>query len=242
MSTSEQADSISGFDAAQGIKDAIRWLLGQWIFDAGAKIYDRVNSNPFWQENCAQLVDGMDSKRDGLVVLDLGVGPGVSAMSMGQRRKGLHFIGLDISEQMLDIALENREKNGWSQERLSLLRGNALILPLADDCVDAATGHSFLYLLPDHRTALEEAHRVVRSGGYVAFLEPYSGQVDWGWLFRQKSGPLILSLILWRFYNWIHGRFSEQSMTLELERAGFTHVETEVTLGGFGIFGRAEKP
>jgi ubiquinone/menaquinone biosynthesis C-methylase UbiE len=216
-------------------------LLGQWIFDLGASIYNSVNSNPIWQANCALLLDGVAPPAAGLLVLDLGVGPGVSAMNMGKRRPNDHFIGLDISRQMLELAGENRVEAGWQPDRLRLVRGNALRLPFADNTLDAATGHSFLYLLPDHHTALIEAHRVVRPGGYAAFLEPYAGRVNWSWMVRQKSWQLILSLTLWRFYNWIHGRFSEGDIKEEFKAVGFSRVETEVTLGGFGIFGRATK-
>lgn len=240
--TADSKNSISKSSPVRTFKKGIQWLLGQWIFDAGAKIYNLVNSNPIWRESCARLVDGMLVGQDSLLILDLGIGPGVSAFGMGRRRKAARFIGLDISEQMLKIADENRKEIGWSQFHLALLRGDALCLPLADRSLDAATGHSFLYLLLDHRKALHEAHRVLRHAGYVAFLEPYAGRVDWGWLFRQKSARLMISLTLWRFYNWIHGRFSKESMKRELERAGFTNISTEVTLGGFGIYARAQKP
>jgi ubiquinone/menaquinone biosynthesis C-methylase UbiE len=223
-------------------KKATQRLLGQWIFDLGASIYNAANSNPIWQANCALLLEEMASPSEGLLVLDLGIGPGVSAMSMGERRPNDRFIGLDISKQMLELADENRNEAGWRPNRLCLVRGSALCLPFADNTVDAVTGHSFLYLLPDHHTALIEAQRVVRSGGYAAFLEPYAGRVDWSWLVHQKSGRLVFSLTLWRFYNWIHGRFSETDIKREFEKVGFSRVETEVTLGGFGIFGRATKP
>jgi ubiquinone/menaquinone biosynthesis C-methylase UbiE len=237
--TVNSGDSVS---ISRYVKKAIQWLLGQWIFDAGAKIYNLMNSNPIWQENCAHLLDGTTANENGAVVLDLGIGPGVSAFGMGQRNAEAHFIGLDISQQMLAVAGKNRKELGWSGARLSLLRANAQCLPLAQGSVDATTGHSFLYLLPDHHAALQEANRVLRHGGYAAFLEPYVGQVDWGWLLSQRSTRLVISLTLWRFYNWVHGRFSKQSMQREMERTGFTNISTEVTLGGFGIFGRAQKP
>jgi ubiquinone/menaquinone biosynthesis C-methylase UbiE len=223
------------------LRRAVQRLLGQWIFDLGASIYNSVNSNPIWQANCARLLEGLGARPEELLVLDLGVGPGVSAISMGKRRPNDRFIGLDISKQMLDLAGQNRAEAGWRPNRLGLVRGNALRLPFAGNTVDAVTGHSFLYLLPDQHTALIEAHRVVRPGGYAAFLEPYAGRVDWSWLVQQKSGRLALSLTLWRFYNWIHGRFSEADIQREFEQVGFCRVEMEVTLGGFGIFGRATK-
>lgn len=223
------------------LRRAARRLFGWWLFDLGAGIYNLMNANPVWQASCARLLDDLPEGAEP-VVLDLGIGPGVSAFGMGRRLPGARFVGLDISPHMLETARRNREALGWPTGRLGLLRGDALRLPVASGSVDAAAGHSFLYLLPDHRRALEEACRVVRRGGRAAFLEPYAGRVDWGWLLRRRSARLLVSLTLWRLYNWIHGRFSERSLQAELERAGFTDARTEVTLGGFGIYGRARKP
>jgi ubiquinone/menaquinone biosynthesis C-methylase UbiE len=224
------------------LKRGVQSVMGVWIFDAGAKIYNAVNTNETWKASSARLIEGMGGEEDGLLVLDLGIGPGVSAISMGDNHPSARFIGLDISKRMLESAKENREKNGWPADRLALLRGDALLLPLVDGAVDAAAGHSFLYLLPDHCAALHEAYRVVRPGGSVAFLEPYAGKVDWRWLWQQRSVRLLISLTLWRFYNWLHGRFSKESMRRTLEQAGFNQIDLEVTLGGFGIIGRGRKP
>ena len=224
------------------LKRGVQNVMGVWIFDAGAKIYNAFNTNETWKTSCARLIEGMRGGEDGLLVLDLGIGPGVSAISMGDIRPSARFIGLDISKRMLESAKENREKNGWPAHRLTLLRGDALLLPLADGGVDAAAGHSFLYLLPDHCAALKEAYRVVKPGGSVAFLEPYAGAVDWRWLWQQRSLRLLISLTLWRFYNWLHGRFSKENMRGTLEQTGFSDIDLEVTLGGFGIVGRGRKP
>jgi ubiquinone/menaquinone biosynthesis C-methylase UbiE len=161
---------------------------------------------------------------------------------MGRQRPAAYFIGLDLSQRMLAIAGDNRLKAGWPSERLSLLRADAFQLPLVDGGLDAITGHSFLYLLPHRRVALAEAKRILRPGGYVAFLEPHAGQVNWSWLLGQVSIRLLTSISLWRLYSWLHARFSAESLGLTLQEAGFVNVTTEVTLGGFGIFGRAQKP
>jgi hypothetical protein len=76
----------------------------------------------------------------------------------------------------------------------------------------------------------------------VAFLEPHAGQVNWPWVLRQRSGRLWLSVSLWRLYSGWHGRFSTESLRLSLAQAGFANISVEVSLGGFGIFGRAQKP
>ncbi len=89
---------------------------------------------------------------------------------------------------------------------------------------------------------MAEVYRVLRPGGYVAFLEPHAGFVDWRWLVGQPWAGLQISLSLWRIYSWLHRRFSAERLQTALMQAGFEMLHTEVTLGGFGIFGRGQKP
>lgn len=212
-----------------------------WLFDLGAAWYDILTANTAWQANCARLLDSAPAGQGRLQVLDLGVGPGVSMLAMSRRRPEAFFIGLDLSRRMLAGANNNRSRPGWPAGRLALLRADAARLPLADGQVDVVTGHSFLYLLPDYRCVLAEAVRVLRPGGCVAFLEPYAERAGWRWLLRQGSLRLLVSVTAWRFYSRLHRRFSGDSLNQALTQAGLVGVTTEVTLGGFGVFGRGHK-
>lgn len=218
-----------------------KWLSEVWLFDLGAWAYNIFTANESWQASCASLLDGVPSNPGRLQVLDLGTGPGVSALAMGRQRPEARFIGLDLSQPMLTLANQNRTLAGWPLERLSLLRGNALKLPFMDGEVDAVTGHSFLYLLPQRRATLQEVRRVLRAGGHVAFLEPHASPVNWTWLLRQASLRLWTSVSLWRLYSRLHRRFTAESLHFALHQAGLINITTEVTLGGFGIYGRAQK-
>ena len=213
-----------------------------WLFDLGAMWYDILTANPAWQANCARLLDSAPAGEERQRVLDLGVGPGVSALAMSRRRPETVFIGLDLSRRMLAKANNNRSRPDWPAGCLALLRADAARLPLADGQVNVVTGHSFLYLLPDYRCVLAEAVRVLRPGGYVAFLEPHAKRADWGWLLRQGSLRLLVSVTAWRFYSRLHRRFSEESLGQALAQVGLDLITTEVTLGGFGLFGRGQKP
>lgn len=223
-----------------------RWarhlLSNDLIFDFGAWLYTAMTTNPVWLANSARLLDNVPSVARPFTVLDLGAGPGTSALAMGARRPEAHFIAFDLAPQMLDLARQNRQAAGWSAGRLMLVQGDALHLPLADATVDAITAHSFLYLVADASAVLCESYRVLRPGGCVAFLEPHAGNPDWQWLWRQPPPGLQISLTLWRFYSWVHRRFAATELAVTLRTAGFINVTTEVTLGGFGLFGRGEKP
>ncbi|MDQ3249751.1 MAG: methyltransferase domain-containing protein [Chloroflexota bacterium] len=238
-----KADQTTDPTAPTGIRRLGRNLLHNGlIFDFGAWAYAWMTGNPTWQANSARLLDTVVGQTEGVQVLDLGAGPGNSALAMGQNRPQASFIAFDLAQQMLETAAHNRVRAGWSAQRLALVRGDALRLPFANASVDVVTGHSFLYLLPDYQGVLGEAQRVLRPGGQIAFLEPHAGLADWQWLSRQDSLPLLVSISLWRVYSWLHRRFSPARLHADLTTAGFEQIETEVTLGGFGIFGRARKP
>jgi ubiquinone/menaquinone biosynthesis C-methylase UbiE len=213
-----------------------------WLFDVGAWAYNAFSANEIWRGSCARLLDHVPPGQGQHLALDLGTGPGVSALAMGRQRPDVAFIGLDLSKPMLAFARNNRSAAGWPPQRLSLLRADALQVPLAGETVDVVTGHSFFYLIPDPQAALAEIGRVLRPGGQLAFLEPHAGQGDWGWLLRQGSLRLLIAVSLWRPYSRLHTRFSADSLRLLFEQAGFKNITMEVTLGGFGIVGRAQKP
>jgi ubiquinone/menaquinone biosynthesis C-methylase UbiE len=211
------------------------------IFEFGSWLYTAMTTNPIWLGNSARLLDGAYRAGEPCRVLDLGAGPGTSALAMGDHRPDAAFIAIDLAAPMLNLAQRNRQSAGWSQDRLALVQGDALALPLPPASVDVVTGHSFLYLLPNPLAVLCEARRVLRSGGHLAFLEPHTGPPNWRWLARQPSPGLQTSLTLWRFYSWLHRRFSPITLTALLSTAGFSQIITEVTLGGFGLFARARK-
>lgn len=82
---------------------------------------------------------------------------------------------------------------------------------------------------------------MLKPGGQVVFLEPHQGAVSWNWLWRQRSGRLLTALSLWRVYSGRHRRFTSEQLEAVFVQAGFSDVETALTLGGFGLVGRAQK-
>jgi ubiquinone/menaquinone biosynthesis C-methylase UbiE len=211
-------------------------------FTYSARFYTWMTENPIWHGNSARLLEGLPLPGESVRVVDLGAGPGNSALSVAQRCPNGYFLALDLSFPMLALAQQRRQADQWAAMRLAPLQGNASQLPLSDASVDAVMGHSFLYMLPNLPEVLSEVHRVVRPKGVVAFLEPLAGVPDWGWLGRQRSTPLILSLLLWRVFSRMHRRFTCSELKALLYEAGFQHVQTEVTLGNFALFGRGQKP
>ena len=171
-------------------------------------------------------------------VLDLGIGPGTSALEMWRADPARRHVGLDLSGPMLRRARGRAAALGLA---LPLVRADAARLPFRDGALDGATGHSFLYLLEDPTVALAEVRRVLRPGGGVAFLEPRAGAAR----LRdavQGGGPRhALAMALWRGMSGLHRRFDEASLPALLARAGFVGGRAWPVLSGFGVMATASR-
>ena len=75
------------------------------------------------------------------------------------------YTGLDLSPASIDRARRKHPEHRWQA-------GNALQLPFGDGEFDVVVFSSVLHHLPDMETALKEARRVVRDGGFVFAFDP----------------------------------------------------------------------
>lgn len=219
-------------------------ILGRpWLFDLGAEVYAWFNTNPLWRASCAHLAFYFPSLngRPSLRVLDLGCGPGVTAIALAQVRPDAHIIGLDLAPRMIRRAREDTRRANLARN-ISYVIADATALPFAAEVMDVTTAHSFLYLVSDRAAVLEEARRVLRPGGRYASMEPRFGRTR-GSLLRRHWRDLrfLVSVTLWRPYSKYHGRLDERSFPEILERAGFTRTGTEPALEGLGIVGYGQK-
>lgn len=171
-------------------------------------------------------------------VLDLGIGPGTSALEMARAGGGKRHLGLDRSAAMVRRAARAARRQGLA---LPLVRADALALPLRDGVLDGATGHSLLYLLPDPAAALAELRRALRPGGRVAFLEPRDGPPPPG-LPPARGLRAGASMRLWRVMSALHRRFDEAALAGLLREAGFAEARAWPVLGGLGVMATAARP
>ena len=103
----------------------------------------------------------------GEVVLDLGSGGGVdvllSAKRVGPTGKAY---GLDMTDEMLALADENKRKAG--AENVEFLKGEIEHIPLPDNSVDVIISNCVINLSADKDRVLSEALRVLKPGGRFA--------------------------------------------------------------------------
>src|SRR3954452_25113619 len=103
----------------------------------------------------------------GETVLDLGSGAGgdvlISARRVGPTGRA---IGLDMTDEMLDLARKNAADAGAAN--VEFLRGHIEEIPLPDASVDVVISNCVINLSGDKAGVLREAARVLRPGGRFA--------------------------------------------------------------------------
>jgi SAM-dependent methyltransferase len=104
---------------------------------------------------------------EGETVLDLGSGGGIDVLLSAKRvgPTGKAF-GLDMTDEMLALALENKEKAGAANAEF--LKGHIESIPLASKTVDVIISNCVINLSADKRKVLAESFRVLKPGGRFA--------------------------------------------------------------------------
>jgi|SRR5581483_903375 len=154
----------------------------------------------------------------GEVVLDLGSGGGIDVL-LSARRVGPSgkAYGLDMTDEMLALANENKRKAG--ADNVEFLKGEIENIPLPDNSVDVIISNCVINLSADKDRVLREAFRVLKPGGRFAV----SDVVTRGAIpdeIRQK-------VLLW--VGCIAGALDETDYESKLKRAGFEQIEVEPT-------------
>lgn len=154
----------------------------------------------------------------GETVLDLGSGGGIdvllSAKRVGPTGKAY---GLDMTDEMLALANENKRKSGI--ENVEFLKGEIENIPLPDNSVDVVISNCVINLSSDKQKVLSEAFRVLKPNGRFAVSDVVT---------RGEMLPAIRkNVLLW--VGCVAGALEENEYRAKLASAGFKEIEIEPT-------------
>ena len=108
--------------------------------------------------------------RSGEVVIDLGCGGGIDTLIAARLvAPSGRAIGLDTLPEMLERAAANARAGGT--QNVTWVRGELEAIPLAESSVDVAISNGVFNLSPRKSRALQEAFRVLRSGGRISVAD-----------------------------------------------------------------------
>lgn len=158
------------------------------------------------------------SLQPGEIVLDLGSGGGIDVL-LSARRVGPagKAFGLDMTDEMLVLAEENKRKAGLAN--VEFLKGEIENIPLPENAVDVIVSNCVINLSGDKDGVFREAFRVLKPGGRLAISDVVvRGEVP---------AEIRRSMELW--VGCVAGALSDRDYRQKLAAAGFEDIEIEET-------------
>jgi len=154
---------------------------------------------------------------EGETVLDLGSGGGIDVL-LSARRVGPtgRAYGLDMTDEMLDLARENARRAGGVTNAV-FLKGEMEGMPLPGNEVDVIISNCVVNLSPDKDAVLREAYRVLKPGGRLAISDIVS----------RGTIPAAIQKNLELWAGCIAGALSEDDYRSKLAAAGFEGIDIE---------------
>jgi SAM-dependent methyltransferase len=142
-------------------------------YDASALAY-RTWWEPVLTPAAHELLDRLEA-RAGIPsgrILDVGTGAGLLAIEAVRRWPAVQVTGFDGSTEMLAVATATATSDlpPGTAGRLEWVRGHAERLPFDDGTFDWVVSSFAFQLVPRLTAALDEARRVLRPGGRLAFV------------------------------------------------------------------------
>jgi len=156
--------------------------------------------------------------RPGDTVLDLGSGGGIDVLLSARRVGPTGFaFGLDMTDEMLALAEENKAKSGLTN--VAFLKGRMEAIPLPANSVDVVISNCVINLAADKAVVLKEAFRVLKPGGRFAVSDVVA------------DGPLPAALRqdMQAWVGCLAGALEIETYQALLAEAGFTAIEVEIT-------------
>jgi arsenite methyltransferase len=192
---------------------------------------DPITSNLYDSEQTGQLPEtavlaslgcgnptALAELKPGETVLDLGSGGGIDVLLSAQRvgPDGKAY-GLDMTDEMLALANENKRKAGAGN--VEFLKGEIENIPLPDNSVDVIISNCVINLSGNKDQVFREAFRVLKPGGRFAVSDVMT---------KGEMLPEIRkSVLLW--VGCVAGALEEGDYKAKLEAAGFRNIDIEPT-------------
>ncbi|MEP0868183.1 methyltransferase domain-containing protein [Trichocoleus desertorum AS-A10] len=130
-------------------------------YNQGAADYDAIMQR-YWHVDRAPLIASLQLS-SGQSVLDAAVGTG---LNLSAYPAGVQVVGVDLSEQMLELA---RQKSVKADVALKIMDLQNLEFP--DDSFDAAASGFTLCVVTDPVRSLQEILRVTKPGALIAIVD-----------------------------------------------------------------------
>lgn len=139
-------------------------------FDEWAKTYDDVEGEdwPVFLKWAFSEISKKLELTDNSTVLDLGTGTGRLILELSKTNRNCRFIGLDVSEEMIERARENSEEAGLNAE---FIVGSMEKLSLPSGSVDFVVSCAAIHHVKEKEKLFREILRVLKPGGRLVYAD-----------------------------------------------------------------------
>jgi phosphatidylethanolamine/phosphatidyl-N-methylethanolamine N-methyltransferase len=137
------------------------------LYDDQSRVYDKT-FGALVQRRISTAISHIDI-RPGDRVLDLGIGTGASLQYYPQDRG--RIFGIDLSDGMLRRCI--RRMDGQNRQNATVLQGNALELPFADNSFDHIFISHVISVVSDPCSLVREAQRVAKPQARIVVLNHF---------------------------------------------------------------------
>ncbi|TMG39570.1 MAG: arsenite methyltransferase [Chloroflexi bacterium] len=156
--------------------------------------------------------------RPGETVLDLGSGAGLDVLLSARRvSPGGHAYGVDMTDEMLSLANENKAKAGV--DNVTFLKGTIEAVPLPEASVDVIISNCVINLAADKQAVLAEAFRLLKPAGRLAVAD----------MVEVEPLPPSVKARMDAWAGCVAGTIPVDEYSAMLRQAGFTQVDLEIT-------------
>src|SRR5689334_23125552 len=156
--------------------------------------------------------------REGETVLDLGSGGGIDVLLSARRVGPTGFVyGVDMTDEMLALAQENKAKAGASN--VAFLKGRIEEIPLPANTVDVVISNCVINLAADKSLVLRDAFRVLKPGGRFAVSD----------VVAEGPVPDALRRNMEAWVGCLAGALEIETYQHMLAEAGFEDISIEIT-------------
>lgn len=219
----EKVENILPYGESDVKADEVRRM-----FDGIARSYDRLNAlmcfglHRRWLARLIEEVVAVNPAD----ILDMATGTGDVAVAMANAMPHARITGLDLSQGMLEVAMEKSRGLG-----ISYGVADCTATGLPDNCVDAVTVAYGIRNFADIAAGIAEARRVLRPGGTFHILElsqPQGFVKPFYSLYTSLALPLMGKIISGdrKAYSYLPASIAacpqRERMTALMERNGFS--------------------
>jgi ubiquinone/menaquinone biosynthesis C-methylase UbiE len=191
---------------------------GQHVFGAG--LYDDLAGPAAAVETSlgCGVPTAVADLHEGETVLDLGSGGGADVLiSAGRVGPGGKAIGLDMTDEMLELARANAGEAG--AENVEFVKGYIEDIPLGESSVDVVISNCVINLAADKQRVIAEAARVLKPGGRFAVSD----------VIADPDMDAATRADMQQWTGCIAGALTEGEFRAALSDAGLTEIEIRPT-------------